>query len=489
MTTLRSRTIAGLLWSFTERMGLNVLKLGISILLARLLSPAEFGLIGMLAIFVAVAQSLLDSGFSNALVQRPDADRVDECSVFFFNIGIGLAMATALYLGAPAIARFYEQRQLVGLARLFSLGIVIDSFGLIHATVLTKRIEFKAQMRVGLFATAASGVLAIALALAGLGVWSLGIQLVAEATLRTIGLWIVCSWRPSWIFSLASLRRLFGFGSRLLVAGLLNTFFQNLHQAFIGKVFTATDLGYYSRARSMELAAAGATSHALSRVMFPALSTIQEDPVRLRQVYRKAITLSAFLHLPMMALLIAVARPLFLLLLSERWASSIPYFQLLCVAGLLYPLQVLNLNLLKVAGRSDLFLGLEAIKKLVMVASIAISYRWGIVGLLYGQIVTSAIIYLLNSAYSQRMIGYATVTQIRDVMPFLAVSATAGGLSYLVGQAMDSHLFLQLLVQTAVGAVAYLGIAYALRMPALDEVRSVIGGLLRPSVATNGVQP
>jgi O-antigen/teichoic acid export membrane protein len=476
---LKARTVRALFWSLIERAALRVAQFLVSVVLARLLLPEQFGLIGMLSLFMAIAQSFLDSGFGSALIQKQNADQLDSCSIFYFNVAIGLLAAGVLCLGAPLIAGFYRQPILTPLTRLLSLNLVVNSFGLIQTTLLIKEIDFKAQMKIGLASTLASGLLGIALAYRGFGVWSLAIQSVSSNLIRTVLLWLLGSWRPSLIFSLRSLRGMFGFGSRLLFAGLINTVFQDIHKVLIGKVFSPADLGYFARASTMEVMVTGTTSETLSRVMFPALSTIQDQQSRLRASYRKSISLAVFLHFPLMLALIALARPLLILLLTDRWAPSIPYFQLLCVAGVLYPLHLLNLDILRVKGRSDLFLRLEVTKKALIVLSILMTYRWGITALLYGGIATSIVAYGLNSRFSGRLVGYSTREQIQDVAPFFLLSLAMALLVHAVGQLVEGHVVVSLAMQCLTGLLFYVVTNHILRTPVLSELVGTLRAMAR----------
>jgi len=307
MDSLRGKTLTGLFWNLTERVGNQVISLLPTIILARLLTPGQFGLIGMLSIFIAVANTFLESGFGVALIQKKDATYLDECSMFYFNLFIGGILTLALFLSAPLIAAFFNQPILIGLTRFLSFGILIKGFDLIQTTRLTRNLDFKTQLKATLLGTGVSGLVGVIAAYLGWGVWSLAIQIIADDILSTAALWIICDWRPALIFSAESLKGMFGFGSRMLSSNLLSTFFDNLYQVFIGKVFSSTLLGYYTRAVSMQKIVIDTTSNALSRVLYPALASIQDDPTRLKRGYRKAAMLTTFVHFPMMIGLIVVA--------------------------------------------------------------------------------------------------------------------------------------------------------------------------------------
>lgn len=468
-----------MLWSLAENFGLQAIQLVISIVLARLLLPEQFGLIGMLTIFMALAQSLLDSGFGSALIQKKDADQLDNCSVFYFNLIVGAALALLLYAAAPLIGGFYNEPILIPLTRLLTSNIILSALAGVHSTLLMKRLDFRALLKISLLATLVSGAVGVVMAVKGLGVWSLAVQSVLNTLIRAALLWLFSSWRPTLIFSLASLKGMFAFGSRILLSGLLETFFQNIYQPLIGKVYTAADVGYYTRANSLQAAAVQPSGAALGRVLFPALVPIQDNRARLKQGIQKALITVVLFQFPLMIGLIVVSGPLITLLLTERWTPSIPYFRLFCITGILYPLHVINLSALQATGRSDLFFRLEVIKKLLIVANLVLAFRSGIMALLYGQIVVSVAAYFLNSHYSARLTDYSSMQQIRDMYPYLLMSMAMGACMYGIGLIIGPA-WLKLLAQALVGAAIYLGLAFIFRREMLAMVERLARHAIRP---------
>ena len=464
--SLRSKTLGALSWSFLESIGVQGVRFIVGIVLARLLFPEQFGLIGMLMIFMAVAQSFLDSGFGAALIQKRDATQTDTCSIFYFNIPVGLAAAGLLCLIAPWIAAFYNQPILTPLMRALSLTIVINSFGLIQGTILAKQINFKTLTKVSLIASIMSGIIGVTLAATGFGVWSLVIQQISSAFFRTVFLWLSSDWRPAFIFSLKSLREMFSFGSRLLASGILNQMFDNLYSLVIGKLFSATDLGFFTRANTLAELPSQTLSGMVGRVTFPVFSTIQDDPARLKRGMKKALTTLVLVNFPMMIGLAAIARPLVLMLLTEKWAECIPYMQLFCFLGLSYPVHAINLNLLQALGRSDLFLRLEIIKKVLIVVSIAVTWRWGISAMICGRIAIGIISYYLNSYYTGVLIGYPIREQLRDLFSYLIMAALMGLMVYAAGLLPFRNLWSMLLVQITIGIVIYVGLCRLFRLSA-----------------------
>jgi teichuronic acid exporter len=423
---LRQRTIKALFWAFFDRIGQQAIYFFITIILARLLGPKEFGLLAMMSIFMAVAQSMIDSGFGQALIQKQNANHVDECSIFYFNIFVGVIAAALLCLSAPWIAAFYHMPLLVPITYALSLNLIINSFGIIQTTLLTKHIDFRTQLKISLITTVASGGVGVFMAYRGFGVWSLVAQSITSNFFRTSLLWLFQSWRPSWSFSFPALKSMFGFGSNLFLSGLLETIFYNMYLIVIGKVFSPTDLGFYTRANGLQRLLVKDVSSTVNRVAFPVFSSIQDDKARLKAGVRKALVTMAMLTFPLTVGLAIVAKPLIFLLLGEKWLPCVPYLQLFCVIGALLPLQQINLNVLKAQGRSDLFLKLTIIKRALAVVVLSVTYRWGITAIIYGQIFASWIDYGLNSYYTARLIRYPLSEQVTDLMPSFGLAAIMG---------------------------------------------------------------
>ncbi|MBN2403129.1 MAG: MOP flippase family protein [Spirochaetes bacterium] len=467
---LKKSTINALSWSFIETIGMQTVQFIISIILARLLLPAQFGLIGMLTIFIAVSQTFLNSGFGSALIQKCDATQTDICSVFYFNIVVGIAFAALLCFAAPWIADFYKQPVLTPLTRLLSLVLVINSFGLIQTTIVTKEINFKILTKANIVSSIVSGIIGIVMALNGFGVWSLAIQQISRAFLSTLLLWIFNTWRPSAIFNLKSLSLLFTFGSRMLASGLLNQIFNNIYLLVIGKLFSASDLGYFTRASTLQDVPSQTLGSMVSRVTFPVFSTLQDDRERLKRVMKKALTSLSFINIPVMLGLSLVSRPLIIVLFGEKWSESIPYLQLLCFLGLLLPMHLINLNALEALGKSNLFFRLEVIKKILIVINIAITWRWGISAMIYGMIITSVISYYLNSYYSKKLLNYSIIEQIFDLLPYISVSLLMGVCVYLVSLLPFPNVWSLLLSQIIVGGAVYIGLCRLFKLTVFMEI-------------------
>lgn len=455
--SIKRKVISATKWSAVDRLGSQGVQFLISVILARLLLPEQFGLIAMLTIFFSVAQTFLDSGFGAALIQKKDASHIDKCSIFYFNILVGVVAAVAVFFAAPAISVFYSQPILEPLTRFLSINLIINSLSIVQFSILSKELNFKGHAKVSLASTALSGILGVYLAVNGFGVWALAIQQVVYSSVRTVLLWIVSDWRPSMDFSIDSLRQLFGYGSRMLMAGLLDNLFKNIYLVVIGKLFPPALLGFYSRAHSLKDVVSLNLTQIVTKVSFPVFSSIQDDNENLRKVFKKSLVYSAFLIFPAMLGLMAVAEPLVATLLTEKWLPSVFYLQLLCVVGMLLPLQALNLSIIKSKGRSDLYLRLEIVKKTLVVINVLVTWRWGIEAMIIGQIVLSFCSYFLNSYFSKHMIGYSLLRQVRDVVPILVSSIIMSAGVFSLRWLIPSVDYLSLLLtQLFAGVFLYL---------------------------------
>ncbi|MBT2571271.1 lipopolysaccharide biosynthesis protein [Planococcus sp. ISL-110] len=474
--SLKKKTISGLLWSFGDLMGNQGVQFIIQIILARLLTPADFGLIGMILVFVALSNSLVDSGFTQALIRDQKANQTDYSTVFYFNLAVSIFIYGVLFLSAPLISNFFEQDQLTALVRVLALGVIINAFSIIPRAMFTKEVDFKVQAKVNMAASVVSGIVAVAMALLGFGVWSLVVRMLALNGIQAMLLAFYRRWLPSLVFSMASFKRLFGFGWKLLVSGLIDTAYDNIYYLIIGKQYSATSLGYYTNAAKFSDVATQTLTATIQRVTYPVLSGIQDQEERLKQSFKKVIKLSGFLIFPIMIGVAAVAEPLILLIFGEKWATMIPYFQLLCIAGMLYPIHALNLNILQVKGRSDLFLYLEIIKTIVptILIFIVIWMDWGITILVITIVLDSYISLFINIYFSGREISYGTKEQIGDLLPIYAISLGMGAAVYGIGKLLPFSDLLTLVLQIGIGVVLYIVICRLLKIKEFDIVYELL---------------
>jgi len=485
--SLKSKTLSGLFWSFSDLIVNQGIQFVIQIILARLLLPKDFGIIGMVTIFIAVSNSVIDSGFSNALIREKQVSQDDYSTVFYFNLVMALIMYAVIFLSADVISTFFKEPELVFILRVLSLTLIINSIGLIQRTMLIKSINFKTQTKISVISSIVSGIIAIIFAFMGYGVWSLVIRILSLQVIQSLLLCLFNKWMPSLVFNIDSFKRLFGFGWKLLVSGLIYTLYGNLYFLIIGRAFSTLELGYYTNASRLRDAAAQSITSSVQRVSYPVLSSIEGDNDRLKVVYKKIIKNTVFITFPMMIGLAAVATPLMNLLLGYKWIQSIYYFQVLCFAGMLLPLHAINLNILQVKGRSDLFLGIEIIKKVVGITAVAIVmfFGFGIKGLLWSAVLNSYIAYFINSYFSAELLAYSTKEQIKDIMPIFIVSIIMGIIVYLSGVILANNYLKKLIIQIIIGSLSYIGISKIAKIEELNTVYDLVDSLLKKIRVTN----
>lgn len=471
--SLKNKTVKGIVWSSIERFSVQGIQFLVMIVMARLLTPKDYGLVGMVAIFIAVAQSLVDSGFSQALIRKQNRTETDNSTVFYFNIVVGILLYLVLFAIAPWVADFYNSPELTALMRVICLSVVFNSFVVVQRALLTVNIDFKTQAKASLTAAVVSGVIGIGMAYSGFSYWSIVAQQLVNLGLNTLLLWIFTRWRPRWIYSWGSFRELFTFGSKLMFSGLLDVVYRNMYLLVIGKVFTASSLGYYTRANQFAEFPSSNLTGIMQRVTYPVLCQIQDDDERLAQIYRRFLRLSAFLIFPLLVGLSAVAEPFVLLLLKEQWLFAATLLQIICFAMMWYPIHAINLNLLQVKGRSDLFLRLEIIKKAIAVLILCVTIPMGLIAMCVGQILSSLIALIINTNYTGKLIQVGFLRQMRDLLPTLLLSLSMWGVVYGITSCLSGTI-LQLIVGIVAGMVYYIALSALFHFPELKELYSII---------------
>lgn len=476
--SLKQKTTKGLFWSSVERFSNQGVSFIFSIILARILAPSDFGIVAMIGIFFAVAQSFVDSGFSNALVRKTDRREEDLSTCFYFNIAVGLVAYIVLFFIAPFVATFYNQPILSPIIRITGLGVVLNSLCVVQQALFTIRIDFKSQAKVTLSATIISGIVGVVLAYLEYGVWALVWQGVVMSLVRMGLLWLMSKWRPKTGFSKVSFHYLFGYGSKLLASGLLDTIYNNIYPIVIGKFYTPAQLGNYSRALTFAQLPSSNITSILQRVTFPVLSTIQDDMPRLQTDYRRLLKLSAFIVFPLMMGLAAVAFPVIRIILTPKWEGCSLYLQIICFALMLYPIHAINLNLLQVKGRSDLFLRLEVIKKIVGVCIMCITIPLGITAMCIGMVASSLIALFINTFYTGKLIDIGYLKQMRDLLPIFINSLLMGGVVFITIQFIMNDVF-KLMVGGIIGGLYYLLSSYIFTRDEVAELKILLNGLKR----------
>jgi teichuronic acid exporter len=420
--SLKDKTVSGLIWSFAEKFSSQLITFIVGIVLARLLSPEEFGLVGMLAIFISISQIFIQSGFNQALIRKKDCSDADYSTVFYFNAAVSLVLYLLLVLSAGFISDFYEEPVLKPMIRVLALALIINAFTIVQQTMVVKEIDFKVLTKVSLVSSVGSGIVGILLAVFGFGVWALVYKMLAQYLIRAIMLWALSKWKPLLVFSKQSFKVMFSFGGRLMVLGVIDTVYQNVYFLIIGKYYSAAQLGLYTRAEAFKDLPVKSLSGIVESVSYPVLSQIQDDVEYLRNAYRRLIKSTMLLTMLLMFGLSAIAPDLTVLMLGTEWYLAGEYLQVLCFAGIFYPINALNANILKVKGRSDIILNLGIVKKIVAIPVILLAIFTGIESMLLGMVAHQIIVFCLNSYWGGKEIGYPTQQQVKDLLPSLSVS-------------------------------------------------------------------
>lgn len=472
MSSVASKSIHGIIWSAIERFSLQGVHFIIGIVLARLLSPSDFGMIGMLSIFMSVSYTLIDCGFSNALIRQKTATEKDYGTAFIINLSISVFAFATLFFAAPFVADFYNMPDLKPVMRVFSITLVTNALFAVHRVRLTRNVDFKTQSKASLASALISGVFGIALAYEGFGAWSLVYQSVSNSVLNLLLMIFLLRWFPRPVFSKESFHTLFGFGSKLLIASIISSIYSNLYNLVIGKRYSASDLGYYTRADSLGNLPSQNVAGILYRVTFPILSQLQDDRERLRSIYIKYLQISCFAIFPVMMGLAALAKPIIVVMLGEKWLPSVVLLQILCFGLMLDPICNINLNLLYVKGRSDLVLKLEIIKKSIAVTILVVSLPFGLVGLCIGRACYGVIATVLNMTYTRGFIDLSIFGQAKLILPswFMSLFVAAGiyGVTLL-----ELNNVLQLVIGILGGLALYFGLAYVLKMEPMELLLKV----------------
>ena len=425
MGELKDKTLSGVKWNAIGRFSTQGVSFVISILLARILSPSDYGVVGMIGIFMAIAQTFIDSGFGSALIRKKDCTDVDFSTAFYFNIVVGIVCYFILFFSAPLIANFFDTPILKDIVRVLSINLFLGSLTIVQGAKLTAAVDFKSPAKISLVATIVSGCIGLLMAYSGYGVWSLVYQSVSSSLVRTILFWIVTKWRPQRTFSKQSFKYLFGFGSKILSAGLLHTIYANLTTILIGKFYTPKDLGYYSRGESLAVLPSSNITGILQSVTYPILAKIQDDDIRLISVYRKYIRITSMVIFFGMFLMAALAKPLIITLFTDKWESSIIYLQVFCFAYMFDHICQLNLNILYVKGRSDLVLRLEVIKKTISISMIVVAIPFGVLAICISRALYTQIAVIINTYYTGKLSGLGYVVQVKDFFKYLLFSFVA----------------------------------------------------------------
>lgn len=477
-SNLRNRTIKGVGWSaFDSVLGQGVTFI-VGIVLARILSPDEYGLLGLITIFITILNSIVDSGLSTSLIRKKDVTDADYSTLFIANLLLSIVMYVVLFFSAPAIASFFQRAELIALTRVTGLVIIINALSIVQYTLLSKRIDFKTKTKASFIAAVLSGGVGIAMAYTGFGVWALVGQMLVKQFIYSLCLWIMNHWVPRMDFSKQSFKYMWGFGWKLLVSGLLDTTWSQIYQMVVGKFYAPATLGQYTRAREYAGIFSSNINTIVSRVSFPVLAEIQDDKERLVAAYRKIITTTMFVTAICMISLGAIAEPLIYCMIGPQWHQAAIFLPFLCVSLSLLPLHAINLNMLKVQGKSGLFLKLEIYKKIISIAPICLGIFVGIYWMVVCSVITGIISFFLNSYYSGKLLGYSSWMQLKDVAPSYGIAFVVA-LSVFFFKYLPISYFIIFPIQIIVGAAVFFVLCEMLKRPEYLELKTIAVGMLR----------
>lgn len=474
MSASSSKTVSGILWSAIDRFGNVLLQFVVNLVLARLLTPEDYGCVGMLAIFIAVSQVLIDGGFCSALIQKQDVTSRDYSTIFYWNIAFSGMLYALLYFMAPAVSQFFNTPILCEVLRVLGIVLIVSSFGLVQRVQLRKQLKIKQLALVNLSSLVISAVISIRLAFLGYGVWALVALQIINNLVASIVFWFVTKWKPLLYFSVAKLKALFGYGGYLLAASILQEFSKNMQGVIIGHKFSAMEMGLYSQAKKLEEVSCSTFAHVIVQVMFPVYSEIQNDINKLREVLRNNIRLIAFVIFPIMVVLIIVAKDLIPFLLGDKWLPVVPYFQVLCLGGFFTCLQNVNFFAVAALGKSDTLFHWSFYKWGMLIALLLLGVHWGIYGVLFSMVLSEFNIFMVNALLVRKYVKLSFRSQLMACLPALMVSILSGVILVVVNYCFSLNFAINLIFFF----IIYLSSAYLCNFAELKELQRMLKGIL-----------
>lgn len=469
--------IKNLIWRYAERCGAQIIQFVVQIILARLLTPQEYGLIGLMTVFISLALVFAQSGMGQALVQKKQSDETDFSTVFYFSIAFSLVIYAVLYFSAPLIADFYQEPILVDVVRVLSIMVIIGAVNSVQQAYVQKHMQFKRFFYSTLSGTIVSAVIGIAMAYHGFGIWALVAQQISNQLIGAIVLWFTVKWRPKWIFSFKRMGKLFSFGWKMLCSSLIDTLYSNIYSLVIGKRYSSADLGFYNKGKQFPMLIVQNINTTITSVLFPVLSEVQDEKERLKSMVRRSIVTSTFLIFPAMAGLAAVAKPLTILLLTEKWLPAVPFIQFCCFTYAFWPVHTANLQAIKALGRSDIFLWLEIIKKVIGVLVLIITLPHGLMVMMTARCGVTLLSSFINAYPNKKLLGYSYKEQLKDMAPSMVLSLLMMG-AILPITLLNISPILQMILQVAAGVVVYAGMSKLFKLECFEYILNTIKGFL-----------
>lgn len=476
---LKKRTIFGILWNGLGNAGSSLISFVSNIVLARLLLPSDFGCIAMLYVFMALSKALISGGFASALIQKKDPTKEDYNTVFYWNLVASIILYLVLFFSSPAISKFYNLPYLTSVLRVHAIALIVGSVSNVQRVHLDRELKFKLTSKIMLVSMSCGTITAIVMAFCGLGVWCLVASNIIQSVVGALLLWKMCPWRPSWCFSFMSFKELFSFGGFLALVSIINTLYGNVQAIIIGKKFSATDVGYFNQAKRLEFVPSDTVTMVVDQVTFPVFSKIRDDASKFIAGIRTNVKAVSFLNFALYVLLIIVAYPLIHFIYGDKWDASVPYFQILCLAGMVYSLDQINLNVIKSLGKGGVYFLTQIITRIVGISIMFVGMRWGIYGLLWSLVVSSYLNLLVSSVIRSRLVDYSLFEQIKDLFPTLLLALLAGVVTWAIGKYVNIHFVLLLIVQSFIYCAVYLVLSYLFKLDGYRICKDATLGIIK----------
>lgn len=473
MEDTKQKVFSNLIWRFAERSGAQLVSFIVSIVLARILMPEDYGTIALVAVFITIMQVFVDSGLGNALIQKKDADDIDFSTVFYTNIIFCIVLYIIIFFCAPLVAKFYNNESLIAITRVLGITILISGIKNVQQAYVSRNLIFKKFFFATLFGTLGAACVGIIMAINGFGVWALVTQQLFNLTVDTVVLWFTVKWRPKKLFSFKRLRELFSYGWKLLASSIIDTVYNNVRQLLIGKLYSSSDLAFYNKGKQIPELIVYNINSSIDSVLLPTMSKEQDNKEKVKNMTRRAIKTSVFIMAPLMMGLAFTSNNVIEILLTDKWAFSVPYLCIFCITFMFYPIHTANLNAIKAMGRSDLFLKLEIIKKIVGIVLLLITMRISVMAMALSLLVSGLLSQIINSWPNKKLLGYSYIAQLKDILPSIILAIIMGAVVYLVNF-LNLSTILTLVLQVLIGAIIYILGAALLKIDSFKYILSMI---------------
>lgn len=477
LNDVKTRTISGLIWQYAEKCGAEVIQFVVSIIIARILSPSDYGLIGLITVFISVAGVFVSSGLGQALVQRKEIDNKDYSTVFFYSLAFSVLIYGILFFIAPYIAKFYSSPTLIQIVRVLGLTVIVGSINGVQRSYVQKTMQFRRFFVSTLWGKGISAIIGISLAYAGYGVWALVGQQLSMTITDTVVLWITVKWRPQLTFSVKRMKEMFSFGWKLLCSSLIDTVYSNIYSLVIGKTYSTSDLGFYNRGKQFPMLIINNINASIQSVLFPVLSEVQDEKERLKSMVRRSMVTSTFIIFPAMAGLAAIAEPLTVILLTDKWLPAVPFIQFCCFTYAFWPISTANLQAINALGRSDIFLKLEIIKKIIGIVVLCLTLPHGLMVMMTARCFNTVLSSFINAYPNKKLLGYTYWEQVKDMLPSILLSVVMLVVIFPITILPISSV-LQMVIQIIVGVVVYFGLAKLFKFECLEYIINTIKGFV-----------